>query len=341
MDNPKTSMAFCLFALLGCSTLGLSQARPQNWVRYGLPTTMGFPQAAVVVIEGQSHSFDSALTIGRSKLDAGRADWVLNSLVPAMDAADVPKEQKWLVRELEARALLATKAFSKSAKSYASLAQAAEGPIAFRCGAIAEVLKDNADGMYVLREVYPPAAVLTDGQGNGAIKPGPASLAEPMVLEAALHDRAKKEIIAGRKIMEAAAAIERVDPNGAKTKYAQASQAFDRADWLVDGISRSYRVEIVRRQIAQMRKISDVHAEHFDAAMDKLGRQDLSGQEYRTTVLNLIQLLDNVRDSLQAVLSAAKAYPQELLLEVKWAEIDLKKMDAMRKVLTDEIDGQE
>jgi hypothetical protein len=41
------------------------------------------------------------------------------------------------------------------------------------------------------------------------------------------------------------------------------------------------------------------------------------------------------------VLDVAKAYPRDLVLEVEWAQQDLKKIEAMKTVLTSELDSKE
>jgi len=160
------------------------------------------------------------------------------------------------------------------------------------------------------------------------------------VVQLAMRDRAKKEIESGRKLMDAALQTETSDPDATKLNYTKAAQFFDKADALVDGIARSYRVEIARRRIAVIRRDADAEAERFDKAMAKLGRQNMTAQEYQTLVLNLTHLLDSVRDNLQLILTAAKPYPRDLVLELKWAELDLKKIEGMRKVLLDEANGQ-
>ena len=291
-----------------------------------------------IKLEGQWLSFTKSAEIVRGKLDAGQHDCLLKEILPALETIAVTKDKQQVVRELQGLALLRTKDFAGAAKAFAASAELAEPPAAVRLAAQVEILKENADGMYVLTEGYPPAAaVLSDDPP--ALKPGPASLADPLVLQAALRERAKKEIEAGRKLMDAAQKVEATDPESAKPKYAQAAACFDKADALTENIARSYRIEIARRRIAVIRRDADADAEKFDKAMSKLGKANLSPQEYQNLLLNLIRLLDNVRDNLNLVVTAAKPYTKELVLELKWAELDLKKLDGMRKILLDELNG--
>ena len=46
------------------------------------------------------------------------------------------------------------------------------------------------------------------------------------------------------------------------------------------------------------------------------------------------------RDDLKKIMAVARPYPRELVLEIKWAELDLTKVNSMRKILVTEIDGR-
>lgn len=289
-----------------------------------------------IKLEGQWLAFSKALEIARGKLDAAQHEGLLKDVLPALESIAVTKDKQVLVREIQGLALLRSKDFAAAAKAFASAADPAEPPAAIRLAAVAEILKDNPDGMYVLTEGYPPSAGLL-GDDKDFLKPGPASLADPTVLMAALRERAKREIEAGRKHMEAAQKVESSDPEAGKARYFQAAICFDKADALVDNIARSYRIEIARRRIAVIRRDADADAEKFDKAMSKMGKANLGPQEYQNMILNLVRLLDNVRDNLNLVTAAAKPYAKELVLELKWAELDLKKLESMRKILLEEL----
>jgi hypothetical protein len=284
-------------------------------------------------LDNQWQPFAKAMEIARGKLEAGHGDVLIKDVLPALEAIATTKDKQQAVRELQAQALLRTREFSLAAKTFAATAELSDPATAMRMTTLADIIKENPDGMYVLTETYPPSAGIL-GEDKTSLKPGPASLADPLVAQAALHERAKKEIEAGRKFMDAAQKLESADVEAAKGKYVQAAGSFDKADALVDGIARSYRIEIARRRID-----ADGDAEKFDKAMSKLGKSNLSPQEYQNMILSLVRLLDNVRDNLQLVIAAAKPFPKELVLELKWAELDLKKMDGMRKILLDEFNG--
>ncbi|HUS48466.1 MAG TPA: hypothetical protein VM098_10105 [Phycisphaerae bacterium] len=288
-------------------------------------------------INGQWRSFEQGLELARNKLDAGHYDSLIGDVLPSLEALAVSKDRLISIRELLGQANLRGAKFQAAAKIFDDLSSKASGARSVRFAAIAGIIKDNADGLYVLDEPYPPTAKLLTAEPQ-VLKAGPASLSEPLVLEAALRDRAKEEISAGRKFIQDAQKAD--DPDTAKARYAQATQAFDRADALVPDIARSYRIEIVRRRIAALRNDADLDAKAFDKEMASLGKTGMVSQAYRNKVLRLIYLLDRVRDNLKQLLEVAKPYPRELVLEAKWAELDLKKLKEMREVLTGELDGK-
>jgi hypothetical protein len=240
---------------------------------------------------------------------------------------------------------LRSRQFNHAEATFGELAEAArkaEPPatdLATRSAMIVEILHANPDGMYVLRDAYPPAAPLLSST-KAHIMPGPASLAMPLVLEAALRDEAKKEIEAGRKLLDEAQKLAPTDPDSANLKYALADQCFQRADAMIPNIARAHRVDIARRKIAAMRKDADTDARDFDEQMAKLGVKDMAPQAYNTMLQRLIHHLDSTRDNLKRIIELAQAYPKELVLELKWAELDLTKIENMRKILVTELDGR-
>ena len=291
-----------------------------------------------IKFDGEWRSFDQCMELARTKLDAGQAKGVLDLLDRLQEQA-AGKDRQLAVRELQASALLRVGRFAESQKLFADVAEKSAGLAAVRLGTIAEILKDNSDGMYVLGESYPPSSDLLE-EPAGAIKPGPASLTDPLVLQAALRDRAKKEIEAARKYMDESQKVEASDADAAKAKNALAIKSLDRAEALVPNIGRSYRVEIIRRRISSLRKDCDAEAGEFDKELTTLGTKGLTSPAYRSKVLRLIYLLDNVRQDLKEILAVAKPYAKDLVLEMKWAELDLKKIEDMRQVLTGELDGK-
>ena len=283
--------------------------------------------------------FDEAMELARSKLAAGRHDELLKDVLPGLKelAGDMTDADRLAVGELLGRTQLCAGKFADAAKTFADLGANANSPAAVRCAAIAEILNDNPDGMYVLAEPYPPTAGLLT-PNETALQAGPACLAEPLVLQAALRDKAKGQIEAGGQLLSAGRMLEASDLAAARLKYTLALKAFDRADALKPRISYSYRLQIARRRIAGIRKEAEDAARKFDQAMEKLGRQELSDQAYRAMVLHLIARLEKVRENLKAILEVAKPHSAELVLEMRWAEVDLRKTEQMRQELSAEFD---
>lgn len=297
-----------------------------------------------VRIDKNWRRFDRAMELARSMLEAGEYRALLGHVLSDLELAarHRAKEKVPLVRELLGQAQIRGGKFSAAAATFQDLADKGAAPASFRHAAIAAILKAHPDGMYVLTEPYPPAAGLLR-KDEPRLKSGPTSLRDPMALQAAMHETAKNYIKAARKMMQEAQALDATDPDAARSKYLAAGRVFDKADSLVPGpppISRSYRIEIVRRRIASLRKDSAAGARKFDKEMDTLGRRALSPAAYRNKMQRLIWLLDKVRGNLKKIPKIAEPYSRELILEVKWAQFDLRKMDQMRRVLTEELDGK-
>ena len=289
-------------------------------------------------VDGQWRDLDGAIELARGRLAAGKFDGLLKGLLLKLESLAEPRGKGQAVRDIQAHTLLRAKKFAEATTAFRDLATETTGPDALRYAAIAETLEQSKLGMYVLCEPYPPAAALLRAPGP-SVPAGPASLAQPLVLEAALRERAKKEIKAGREVLDLVRSLEASDADAARNAYFRAAADFSRADALVPGIARTYLVEIARRRIAGIRKQVDVGAQKFDAALAMLGKTDVSPQSYRSVVQRLVHNLDGVRDKLKSILLVAKVYPDDLALEIEWAKDDLKKIIAMRKILTAELDG--
>lgn len=289
-----------------------------------------------VRLQGRWMERDAALELARSKLEAGDLEVLRSDLLPKLRAAVPAGPDRRAVRELAALTRLRSKEFAAAQEAFAALAEDAEGPAALRFEAVAELLAANDDGMYVLDRPYPPAARLL-GDAAGQIEAGPASLARPLVLEAALHDRARQEVEVGRELMASASKAERSEPPAARLQYFRANQAFDRAEALQPDIARSYRVEICRRRISGLRTRARDEAEAFDDELDALGERELSPTAYRSRLLQMKARLERLRRDLEAMLDIARPYPRDLVLEIGWAETDLDRVEKLRLALVEEL----
>jgi hypothetical protein len=286
-------------------------------------------------VEGEWRTFSQGLELARNKLEAGQFQALLGDVLPPLESLAHTKERQVALGELAAMAQLRSGKIAAAAKAFEDLCARAAPPAATRYAAIAEVLKENPDGMSVLAEPYPPGGELLGGN-QPAVKAGPASLTDPRVLQAALADRAKKDIQVARDLLDEMR--KSADAETVKAKGAQAAKSLNRADALAPGIARSYRVELVRLRIESIRREIDQQAKDFDKESATLGKVELPVPAYRAKVQKLISLLDVIRENLKEIVEISKPFPRDLLLDVKWAELDLRKNKEMRDVLTGELD---
>ncbi len=272
--------------------------------------------------DGKWLELPAAIELARSKLEAGKHETLLKQLLPEIEKLlDNPKHKR-LIRNLEAHCLLRAKQFDRARRRFEELAEKSPAAESVRYGIIAEILKIHPNGMYVLTEPYPPTAMLLASPGK-VLKPGPASLARPAVLSAALRDSAKVAVKKGQSLMAEGKTIESIEPEAAKTKYVLAGKCFDKADAIVPLIARSWRVEIARRRIAMITKDRDVQAAKYDALKDELGKRDMSASEYADLVGHMLKALTRVRSDLEAILELAGPYERELVLEITDATLRL------------------
>ncbi|HUU57922.1 MAG TPA: hypothetical protein VMZ50_00145 [Phycisphaerae bacterium] len=292
-------------------------------------------------IDGEWRTFDQGLELSRSKLEAGQYRLLLDTVLPELERLAPGKDKALVIRELFGLTQLRSGKFAEAARTFKDLAERVGPSGGFRCATVAEVLQAHPDGMYLLTEAYPPTAQLlgTDRPAR-ALEAGPVPLSNPLALEAALRDHAKKHVEAGQNAMAEAGKLDATDPDAARAKYTAAERAFDKADALFAGISRSWRVQMVRQRIVSLRKDVTAGAEKFDKELATLGKRSLPPAAYRNKILRLRYLLDNVRTDLKDILKIAEPYSRDLILEVRWAQLDLDKMDRMRQVVTEQLDGK-
>ncbi|MFP3937717.1 MAG: hypothetical protein ACLFVW_05190 [Phycisphaerae bacterium] len=300
----------------------------------GARRSLGYVRA-----DGKWRPVDQALELARGKLEAGKAASLLKDLLPKLAAASADDEQRREIQRLTAHARVRSGRFSEAKEAFEQLSADAQPPRAARYAAIADLLANNEDGMYVLTETYPPQAGLL-GNPGGVLTPGPASLSDPLVLAAALRDRAIEEIRRGRELMNEGRRLAASDSEKAQRRWLQASQAFDRADAMVEDIARSHRVELARQRITQLRRDVDSTAQQFDQTLESLGQEDLNARQYHSLLRGMIRRLDNVSQDLREIIRLTEPYPHELVLEAQWAQGDLEKVKSMRRTLTNELNGE-
>jgi len=280
-----------------------------------------------------------ALELAEGKLAAGAYDVLLTRLLPAIEELVDDAQQRLQVKHIESHCRLRAKQFELARKGFDELAEMAPPAAAARYGAIAGILARYPDGMYVVTEVYPPTAMVLSESPAPAVKAGPASLSRPQVLGAALRDRAKAIIKEGRSLSAQAKRLERTEPEAAKAHYAKARQLLDAADAIIPNIARFDRVEIARRQIAAVTKDVHLEAEKFDVLKGELGKRNLTPAAYRDLLARMVRALNHIRSDLHAILKIAEPFERELILEITDANGELRKIDALREVVIEELNA--
>jgi hypothetical protein len=70
--------------------------------------------------------------------------------------------------------------------------------------------------------------------------------------------------------------------------------------------------------------------------MASLGQQSMTPQAYTDKITRMTRLLVSVRTDLETILRLARTYDRELVLEVKWAELDRDRIVGMLATLKQE-----
>ncbi len=291
-------------------------------------------------VEGQWVELETGLALLRARLAGGalsEADPTVEPWLAELTRLARQPSQRLAVRELRALWLVRQGKLPAAGAALAELAREAQGLPAFRLATLAGIITENSDGMYVLTEPYPPQASLLGAEPGRAYPPGPAPLTEPIVLQAALRDRARGVLEQARAHIGAGQAVERTDRPGADEAYRQALASLDRADALVPEIARSYRIEVIRRQVALLRRDVEAQAALFDAEMATLGKQELSPQAYTYKLGRMVRYLSTARETLDRILGLSGPFTRELVLEIRWAELDRQRIDAMLTTLRQEL----
>ncbi len=229
-----------------------------------------------VKIGSQWYSIGQAVAVLAPQATVAGFDPNSTAIINRLVALMVTSEERAAVGSLGAYVQLCQGGFFPASATFSRLASGspANSLTRGRLYILADIIAQNG-GMYVLTEAYPPQAALL-GKADQVVPAGPASLADPRVLAAALHDRA-------RGLMnDAAGQLDRVkanppgDSQAADEAYAQIMGQFDQADALVPDISHSYRVEVSRLRVEALRRRAEAAAVNFDADMAALGREDLT-----------------------------------------------------------------
>ena len=291
-----------------------------------------------VRIGSQWYSLAQAAQILSADACPAGYDPATTAIIQQMRLLAQQAEEKAAVEALAAHTRLCQGAIAEAAGVFARLAQVAPAGSATRTrlATIADILSQNPDGLYVLTESYPSEAVLLDKPGR-IVPAGPASLADRRVLTAALRDRARGFLAEGARQLDQARQLPATDLAPVEQACQRALAQFDQADALVADIARSYRVDVARCRIDSFSQRAKDAAAAFDIELAALGRQELSRQDYAAKLAKMLSSARKVRQDLETILRIAQPYPRDLVMEIRWAQEDRTKMQAIQDTLRQEL----
>ncbi|MDD4889814.1 MAG: hypothetical protein PHU85_07765 [Phycisphaerae bacterium] len=321
-------------------------------VQNGLPVPAR--ELFLAALRIQPDHVQAQLALGRVFLDGAWLDSeTLQDMVRGWLAADLneaalqvgrqslagmlPTSHRRVMLELTATAARRLGYFTEALADYRELGLllVPHDPQAERVAIIADVLRDNPSGLYLVQVDDLTQAVAR----GGADEPPPSgfgSLADDDVLEWALRDKAKEMIAAGANQMTAAQGLLVTEPAKAAGVYRQAEDLFAKADAVNPGIARSYRVEIRRRLIQMHQSAAEAVALRFDGLIKTINNKSLP--DYKTKLRSALSLLDDIQKELDQILVLGSPYPQELSLLISWTQEDLTTVKAMRRTMEGELE---
>lgn len=205
-----------------------------------------------------------------------------------------------------------------------------------RTTAVIELLENTPGGLYMV-EVSQLVRAMSPEQADLPERSGFYPLSVDGVMAVALRDRAMAFLARGQARMESAHSIVANEAARAAGGYREADEHFARADALVAGIARSYRVEVRRRLIQMHQTAAEAAALRVDQVVKTFNTRRPA--EYRVKLRTAITLLDEVQKELEPILLLARPYPHEFSRVVAWINEDLAATRALRRTLEGEFEG--
>jgi len=203
------------------------------------------------------------------------------------------------------------------------------------------ILDDNPDGMWVVLGRDAP-----ESQRDVVDRPsGLHGLDEPWVMELALREEAKHLVATGDAALDRAQGAAgkgggaEVDRNRAEAALRKANEAFTQAEAVSEGVAKGHRLELARRRIGLERHEAEWYAAQYDRGMESLedGRENATA--YRASLKRMVGQLKRVEAILEALLTVAAEYPDELDLEIEWTGLDLERVRGHREALGAKLDA--
>ncbi|MBI5725440.1 MAG: hypothetical protein HZA50_15900 [Planctomycetes bacterium] len=247
-------------------------------------------------------TFDEAVAKAETLLESGRLELLLGRLLPELMAQSDTTARRLAVGNLTGRAQIQSGQFAAAGKIYADMSAMAPAPACHKYAAMAELLTENPDGMYLLAEPYPGAAAIL-GQGGRHLVPGPVSLKDNLAMEASLHDKAAEAMAEAIKAITKAARNPQV--------FVAAQKAFDKADAIYPNISRSYRIELAAARAAELRGQAQLDLKAFNHAVEALGQTAMDAGAYHGMLVGLLTALEGIAAKLVQASEIIKPHAKE------------------------------
>lgn len=228
--------------------------------------------------------------------------------------------------------------FLGAAESYQKLSLRAGTARAVRYRTIARILRTHPDGMVLLRQAYPPQSMLLAENGP-VLQAGPASLTDPLVLQAALWSEARPHVLRARSFVHQAVEVSAEEPLRAETILVSAERSLELAEAMCDDIAQNERIDIRRVRIGIHQCRADKLADHFDTLLASYAEHASESNELQAVDLaaELIYLVDEMERNLLHVINLCREGGTLFTDSMNKAREDLAMLEDLREVLRREL----
>jgi hypothetical protein len=271
-------------------------------------------------------------------LAKGRGEEVLRIYLPALKTQATTRRTRMDHCELAVAAHLQTLDFAAAYNVSQILAKEADEPRKTRYKTLAETLEQHPDGMVVLDAPWPPESALL-ANDEPSLQAGPASLSDPLTLQAFWHERACQCVArAGEELDQVARLLAQQSPQSqlAEEAVSRAGDLLDRAEALSAGTAEAWRYEHRTLAIRVHRLNAARQARRFDKQLQDLWNEPPNTPAYQRTIEQLLDGIGRLERELRAVATIARREPQHHNAELALARDDLLKLARLRRILHEE-----
>jgi hypothetical protein len=207
--------------------------------------------------------------------------------------------------DVHARILLQEGRLAEAQTTYTILAARTKGTTSYRYETLATILGENPGGVYRVAARFPARTTPGDPPARH-LTPGPASLVDPLVLQAALHEKATQKVRTAREYVAIADETLTKNPTVSTVLLLAAVKTLDQADTLVKGIAVGERPEVRANLLAARRVQADRLAQEFDGLLSKFEQtpEDDQGRPYQLE--DMTDQLNHLQNELQAILELTR-----------------------------------